>query len=381
MSKRNTYTDEFKTMIAELVLSGKPVKAVADEYSLSQSTVRGWVKKKAPIEVKGDTTNLEEILKIKKENARLKEEVEILKKGYGYIRNQIDPDNIFEIIKDNSDTHSIDTMCKLLDYPRSTYYDKQKEKPENKWKKENKKLQEDILKIYNESGKVYGAPKIREKLKTQGYEKISLKRVQRHMKKLGIRSIVVKKYRPQSTKKVYEEGENLLNRDFTTTKINEKWVADITYIHTQKDGWTYLASILDLHTQKIVGYSFSKTMDTSLVLKALDNAITTQKPTKGLIIHSDRGSQYTSKEYRKAVKLKELKLSYSAKGCPYDNACIESFHAILKKECVYLNTFIDYNHAKLVLFQYIEGFYNRKRIHSSINYMTPSEYEYLCKVA
>ena len=122
-------------------------------------------------------------------------------------------------------------------------------------------------------------------------------------------------------------------------------------------------------------------MDASLVLKGLDNAITTQKPTKGLIIHSDRGSQYTSKEYRKAVKLKEFKLSYSAKGCPYANACIESFHAILKKECVYLNTFIDYNHAKLVLFQYIEVFYNRKRIHSSINYMTPSEYEYLCKVA
>ena len=99
-----------------------------------------------------------------------------------------------------------------------------------------------------------------------------------------------------------------------------------SYIHTQKDGRTYLASILDLHTQKIVGYSFSKTMDTSLVLRALDNAITTQKPGKGLIIHSDRGSQYTAKEYRKAVESKEFRLSYSAKGCPYDNACLESFH-------------------------------------------------------
>ncbi|QQY79457.1 IS3 family transposase [Keratinibaculum paraultunense] len=381
MSKRKTYTDEFKTMIAELVLSGKPVKEVADEYSLSQSTIRGWVNKKAPIEVEGNTTNLEEILKIKKENARLKEENEIFKKSYGYIRHQVNPDNIYEIIKDNSDTHSIDTMCKVLDYPRSTYYDKQKEKPENKWKKVNKKLQEDILEIYNESNKVYGAPKIREKLKEKGYKNISIKRVQRHMKKLGIRSIVVKKYRPNSTKKVYEEGENLLNRDFSTTKINEKWVADITYIHTQKDGWTYLASILDLHTQKIVGYSFSKTMDTSLVLRALDNAITTQRPSKGLIIHSDRGSQYTSKEYRKAVETKEFRLSYSAKGCPYDNACIESFHAVLKKECVYLNTFIDYNHARFVLFQYIEGFYNRKRIHSSINYMTPDAYENLCRAS
>lgn len=122
-------------------------------------------------------------------------------------------------------------------------------------------------------------------------------------------------------------------------------------------------------------------MDTSLILRALDNAITTQKPTKGLIIHSDRGSQYTSKEYRKAVESKEFRLSYSAKGCPYDNACIESFHAVLKKECVYLNTFIDYNHARFVLFQYIEGFYNRKRIHSSINYMTPDIYENLCRVS
>jgi transposase InsO family protein len=272
-------------------------------------------------------------------------------------------------------------MCKVLDFPRSTYYDKQKNKPENKYKADNKKLQEAILQIYNESGKVYGAPKIREKLKAQGYEKISIKRVQRHMKKLGIRSIVIKKYRPHRANKVYEKGENLLNRDFQTTKINEKWVADITYIHSLKDGWSYLASILDLHTQKIVGYSFSKTMDTSLVLKALDNAITTQKPDKELIIHSDRGSQYTSREYREAVETAGFKLSYSAKGCPYDNACIESFHAVLKKECVYLHTFIDHNHAKLVLFQYIEGFYNRKRIHSSISYMTPVEYEKICRVA
>jgi transposase InsO family protein len=272
-------------------------------------------------------------------------------------------------------------MCKVLNYPRSTYYDKQKEKPESKWKTINKKLKEDILKIYSDSNKIYGAPKIRRELKKMGYEKISIKRVQRHMKKLGIRSIVVKKYRPHKTDKVYDKGENLLNRDFSTTSINEKWVADITYIHSLKDGWTYLASILDLHTQKIVGYSYSKTMDTSLVLKALDNAIVSQKPGKGLIIHSDRGSQYTSKEYREAVESKKFKLSYSAKGCPYDNACIESFHALLKKECVYLHTFIDYKHAQKELFKYIEGFYNRKRIHSSINYMTPNEYEQICRAA
>ena len=286
------------------------------------------------------------------------------------------------MIKTNSAIHSIDTMCRVLSYPKSTYYDKKKEKPKNKWKTLNKKLRADILEIYNESKKIYGAPKIREELRGMGYENISIKRVQRHMKILGIRSIVIKKYRPQrSHSKVYDKGENLLKRDFSTSKINQKWVADITYVHSLKDGWTYLASILDLHTQKIVGYSYSKTMDTSLVLKALDNALATQKPDQGLIMHSDRGSQYTSKEYRKTVESKGFKLSYSSKGCPYDNACIESFHAILKKECVYLNTFIDYNHARLVLFQYIEGFYNRKRIHSSIKYMTPDKYEQICRAA
>ncbi len=122
-------------------------------------------------------------------------------------------------------------------------------------------------------------------------------------------------------------------------------------------------------------------MDTSLVLKALDNVMITQKPAEGLIIHTDRGSQYTSNEYRKAIESNKFQLSYSAKGCPYDNACIESFHAVLKKECVYINTFIDYTHASLILFQYIEGFYNRKRIHSSINYMTPNEYENLCRAS
>lgn len=272
-------------------------------------------------------------------------------------------------------------MCKVLDYPRSTYYEKQRDKQVNSLQLENERLQQDILRIYNDSGKIYGAPKIHNCLKELGYEKISLKRVQRHMKKLQIKSIIIKKYRPHSNKKVYENGENLLKRDFTTNAINEKWVSDITYIHTIKDGWCYLASILDLHTKKIIGYSFSKKMEVDVVLKALDNAISTQKPSKGLVIHSDRGSQYTSEEYRKAVLAAKFKISYSAKGCPYDNACIESFHAVLKKECVYLKTLIDYNHAKLELFKYIEGFYNRKRKHSSINYMSPEQYEKLCRAA
>ncbi len=202
------------------------------------------------------------------------------------------------------------------------------------------------------------------------------------MQKLGIKSETVKKYRPYAKKKVYNLGENLLNRDFGTTSINEKWVCDITYINVLSEGWCYLASVMDLHTKKVIDYSFGKNMTTDLVLQALDNAIVTQKP-KGdqLIIHSDRGSQYTSTDYRNKIAALGFNVSYSAKGCPYDNACIESFHAILKKELVYRYTFSTFEDAKFALFKYIEGFYNRKRIHSSIQYKTPQELENLCRAA
>lgn len=132
---------------------------------------------------------------------------------------------------------------------------------------------------------------------------------------------------------------------------------------------------MDLHSKKIVGYSFSRTMTTELVIKALDNADSTQQPAKGVILHTDLGSQYTSEEFEKEVKSKGMKQSFSKKGCPYDNACIEYFHAILKKEEVHHVKYLDYSSANIALFKYIESWYNRKRIHGSLGYLTPQEVE------
>ncbi len=224
----------------------------------------------------------------------------------------------------------------------------------------------------------YGAPKIHHLLTEEGV-KVSINRVQRIMKKADVRSTIVKKYRPTSSNGQVEERENLLEQDFETTTINEKWVADITYINTLRNGWCYLASVLDLHTKKIVGYSFSKSMTTDLVLQALANAIDVQQPEKGLILHADLGSQYTREDFEKALKEAEIKQSFSRKGCPYDNACIESFHAALNKEEVYQTTYIDFETARLVLFLYIESRYNRKWIHGAINYLTPQQLEDLCR--
>ena len=268
-------------------------------------------------------------------------------------------------------------MCSVLGVARSTYYDFI-DRPKSNREKENDELKVKIKKIYDDSSRRYGSPKIAKALNLSG-DKVSEKRVQRLMRELNLYSITIKKFRPHNHKKVVEGLENVLNRDFTTTSINEKWVGDITYIHTLKDGWCYLASVLDLHTRKIVGYAFGRKMTDNLVVKALTNAYSTQMPSDSLIFHTDLGSQYTGKEIKKICHELNIIQSFSKKGCPYDNACIESFHAIIKKEEIYTKTFKTFDEANIAIFKYIESWYNRKRMHSAINYMTPDQCEFLAR--
>lgn len=255
------------------------------------------------------------MLEIQKKNKKLKEELAILKKGFIHIRGKIYSQSIDSFISEHKDKSNIKTMCKIFRLPRSTYYDRIKRKP-SKRSLENKKFEELIMNIYLESKKRYGAPKITAKLNKLGH-KISIKRVQRLMRELEIRSIVKKKYRHyKSSDSDFKRGDNLLNRDFSATDINEKWVTDITYIHTLKDGWCYLASV----------------MDTKITIETLNKAYRNQKPLNELIIHSDRGTQYISKMFRNKVKESGLVQSFSSKDNPYDNAAMKSFHAIRKKK-------------------------------------------------
>jgi len=220
-------------------------------------------------------------------------------------------------------------MCQALGVARSSCYQSH-HKTESKCSRENKELTKKIIQIHQDSGERYGAPKIHQTLLEQGVQ-LSIKRVQRLMKKENIRSIILKKYKPHSSQSTVEERTNLLKQDFSTTTINEKWVADITYIHTQKDGWCYLASVMDLYSKKNVGYSFSRNMTTNLVVKALENAYYIQNPSEDLILHTDLGVQYTSQEFQTILANYKIKPSFSKKGCPYDNACIESFSCHFKE--------------------------------------------------
>ena len=202
------------------------------------------------------------------------------------------------------------------------------------------------------------------------------------MADMGIRSIVVKKFNHHSDKPTSEEKDTIINRDFEATNINQKWCTDITYINTLRDGWTYLASVMDLYSKKIIGYAFGTSMTAELAVKAVENVCLNVKTTEGIILHSDLGSQYTSHEFENFLCSKGIIHSFSRKGNPYDNACIESFHSVLKKEEVNHRKYYDFSVASKAIFEYIESWYNRKRIHSSIDYMTPQAvHEAACMAA
>lgn len=244
------------------------------------------------------------------------------------------------------------------------------------YKENNRKLDLDILRIYNESKKRYGAPKIQKTLEKEG-KHVSVKRVGKRMRFLKIKSCIVKKYRPGSnSQKVNDENKkNLLNQEFEAEELRTKMVSDITYIYVKNYGWTYLATVEDLCRRAIIGYSYGKTIDADLVVQAIKNAQMRGKFKEEAIFHSDLGSQYTSNKVEKYLKEQGLRHSYSKKGYPYDNACMESFNAILKKEEVNLKEYETYEEAKMKIFEFIEGWYNRKRIHSAINYQIPYEIE------
>ena len=277
-------------------------------------------------------------------------------------------------IQNNLKYYTVSQLCSALKFPRSTYYEALVRVP-SKRQQEYTAFSQEVKQAFDESKHRYGAVKICRSLNDHGTA-CSLKRVQRHMVAQGLRSVVVKKYNHHANNgKVPEDKENILKRNFETASINQKWCTDITYIYVLKEGWTYLASVMDLCSRKIIGYAYGTSMTADLAVEAIKNACLNVKDTKGIILHSDLGSQFTSPAFENYLSEKGMIHSFRRKGNPYDNACIESFHSVLKKEEIYLHTYQNFKEARRVVFEYIESWYNRKRIHSAIHYMTPQQKE------
>lgn len=236
-------------------------------------------------------------------------------------------------------------------------------------------MSEQIQQIYDESRQTYGSPRIQVALAAKGYP-VSRGRVVRLMAQLDIRARSKRRFRVTTdSKHGLPVAENLLNRDFTANEPDQKWVADITYIPTHQ-GWLYLAVIIDLFSRKVVGWSMADHMRSELVLTAIESALGKRSPAEvGLLFHSDRGTQYASADYQAALRLAKIGCSMSRRGNCWDNAVAESFFGTLKTELIHPTSFLTRAAAKTTIAEWIEVFYNRQRLHSTIGYLSPVQFE------
>jgi len=280
----------------------------------------------------------------------------------------------FRQIEDQRDNWPVRVMCNALSVSPSGYY-AWRSRPESLRKSANRVLLDDIQRVHALHRERYGAPRIHAALRAEG-QTVGRKRIERMMRHHGIRARAPRRYRVCTTdsKHSLPVAPNLLDQNFVADRANQVWLADITYIPTA-EGWLYLAVILDLFTRKVVGWAMRDHMRAELTIAALTMAIQRRRPRAGLIHHSDRGSQYAAGDYRDILRAAAIIRSMSRKGNCWDNAPMESFFGTLKTELVHQSEYLDRDAARRDLFAYIEGYYNRQRIHSAIGYITPDQAE------
>jgi transposase InsO family protein len=273
--------------------------------------------------------------------------------------------------------HPISALCQALEVSASGYYDWQGRKVSPPPRAlEEQRLSADIRRIHQDSRETYGAPRVQMQLRAQG-QRHGRNRVGRLMRQAGLCGRQKKRYRVVTTDSKHDQpiAPNRLAQAPVATGPDQMWVADITYVSTAQ-GWVYLAAILDLYSRRVVGWAVSQQINTALVMMALNMALCHRQPPAGLLFHSDRGVQYASGEYRQALEHARLVASMSRKGNCYDNAAMEAFWSTLKLELIYRRQFQNAIEVRHALFDYVEVFYNRQRLHSALGYRAPADFEY-----
>lgn len=281
----------------------------------------------------------------------------------------------YAFIKEHRQQWRIRLMCKVLGVSVSGFYG-WLDRPASKRQQEDEKLTEQIIMFHCGSGCRYGSPRVYKDMKAAGY-KLGEKRVARLMKRQGIQGKAKRKYKTTTTSKHERpRAENLVKQNFTVTEPNKLWVSDITYIATL-EGWLYLTIILDAFSRKVIGWAFSDRLTDTLVLTALAMAQQKRNSSAELILHSDQGSQYASLDFMNILKNAHITQSMSGRGNCYDNALAESYFATLKTEEVDATPYQTRQQAMTSIFKYIETFYNPRRRHSSLDYLSPNDFEQL----
>lgn len=277
------------------------------------------------------------------------------------------------MIKRHEGQHTVALMCRVLAVSRSGYYDWRGRGPSPR-AQANTRLAADVRRIYAEHKARAGAPRITKQLRDEG-QAVGKHRVARVMRSECLRAKAARKYKATTNSNhSLPVAPNLLEQDFTATAPNQKWVSDITYLWTD-EGWLYLAVVLDLYSRRVVGWAMGERMTASLVCEALTLALWRRKMPTGVIVHSDRGSQYCSADYQRLLLKHRLLCSMSKKGDCYDNAAMESWNHSLKVEAIHGERFVTREAAKAQVFEYIEVYYNRKRLHSTLGHLSPEVFE------
>ena len=278
----------------------------------------------------------------------------------------------YRFIAEEKAHHSVALLCRVLSVAKSAFYAWQKQQPSAR-ARADEQLANDIKGIYDDSRCTYGAPRVHAELRRRG-KRVGRKRVARLMRKAGLVGRCPRRFRRTTIPDPTADVQDLVQRQFRPSAPNQLWVADISYIRTW-EGWLYLAVILDAYSRKVVGWALADHLRTELATAALQMALTSRRPSHGLIHHSDRGSQYTSSTYAEILAERRLRQSIGRPGTCWDNAVAESFFATLKKELVYPHVWPTRRAARTAIFSFIEGWYNRARLHSTLQYSTPTTYE------
>jgi len=279
----------------------------------------------------------------------------------------------FTFIHAEKANHPIKAMCTLLEVSRQGYYAWLRRPPSSRVEAEVE-LSEAIRKVFDANEQRYGSPRVLRELRNLGFA-VSKRRVERAMRGMGLTPPTPRRHRKTTIQNPADPpAPNALARDFTATRPNERWVTDITYVWTA-EGWAYVAVILDLFSRAVVGWAIDKSLETTLVLRALESATIRRRPRTGLLHHSDRGCQYTSIDYRTRLAELGVTVSMSRKGNCWDNAVAESFFATFKKELIHRQSWTSRLDLRNAVFEYIEAFYNRRRLHSFLDYKTPAQFE------
>ncbi|MHA5238238.1 IS3-like element IS3 family transposase [Escherichia coli] len=371
---RKQHSPEFRSEALKLA-ERIGVTAAAREFSLYESQLYNWRSKQQNQQTSSER-ELEmstEIARLKRQLAERDEELAILPKGRDILREA--PEMKYVFIEKHQAEFSIKAMCRVLRVARSGWYTWCQRRTRISTRQQFRQHCDSVvLAAFTRSKQRYGAPRLTDELRAQGYP-FNVKTVAASLRRQGLRAKASRKFSPVSYRAHgLPVSENLLEQDFYASGPNQKWAGDITYFRTD-EGWLYLAVVIDLWSRAVIGWSMSPRMTAQLACDALQMALWRRKRPRNVIVHTDRGGQYCSADYQAQLKRHNLRGSMSAKGCCYDNACVESFFHSLKVECIHGEHFISREIMRATVFNYIECDYNRWRRHSWCGGLSPEQFE------